>query len=209
MQGNHSTRSATVLVIGMIAVACVTSPTGRNQFILFPDQDMNRLGSRFFEQLKQQKQVSDDVEINVYVQCVADGLTQGLAPEWQAGWEVVVFEDDTANAFALPGRRIGVHTGLLDVAETQDQLASVLGHEIGHVQARHGNERMSQQLAAEVGLAVAAATTDSETAAGRATLAALGLGAQFGVLLPFSRTHESEADLIGLELMPVLIYFDT
>jgi len=187
--------------IGLIALACATSPTGRSQLKLFSDQDMAQLGSQSFQQLKQQQKVSNDAEINAYVQCVADALTQGLAPEWRAGWEVVVFEDDSANAFALPGRRIGVHTGLLDVAQTPDQLASVMGHEVSHVQAHHGNERMSQQVAAQVGLAVAAATTDSDTTAGRATLAALGLGTQFGVLLPFSRSHESEADLLGLELM--------
>lgn len=190
-----------IIGLGLIVLACATSPSGRSQFTLFSENEMARLGSRSFEQMKKQQKVSSDSEINAYVQCVADALTNGLAPEWQAGWEVVVFEDDAANAFALPGRRIGVHTGLLEIAETPDQLASVLGHEVSHVQAHHGNERMSQQFATQVGLAVAAANTDSDTPAGRATLAALGLGLQFGVLLPFSRTHESEADLLGLELM--------
>lgn len=190
-----------VLVLGLIALACATSPTGRKQLKLFSDHDMAQLGSQSFQQLKQQQKVSDDAEINAYAQCVADALTQELEPEWQSGWEVVVFEDDSANAFALPGRRIGVHTGLLKVAENQHQLAAVMGHEIAHVQAHHGNERMSQQMAAQLGLAVAAATTDPDTPAGQATLAALGLGTQYGVLLPFSRTHESEADLLGLERM--------
>jgi len=162
---------------------------------------MTQLGHQSFDQMKKEQKVSQDAEINEYVECVTQALTTGLAPEWQEGWEVVVFEDDSANAFALPGRRIGVHTGLLEVAETPDQLATVLGHEVSHVQAQHGNERMSQQVAAQIGLTVAAASTDSDTATGRATLAALGLGAQYGVLLPFSRTHESEADLLGLEIM--------
>ena len=190
-----------VLYLGLIGLACATSPTGRRQLTLFSEQDMAQLGSRSFAQIKEEQKVSDDAEINRYVECITQALTTGLSPEWQNGWEVVVFEDESANAFALPGRRVGVNTGLLEVAETPDQLATVLGHEVGHVQAQHGNERISQQVAAQIGLSVAAATTDSDTAAGRATLAALGLGTQYGILLPFSRTHESEADMLGLEIM--------
>ena len=189
------------LLLTLLGLACATSPTGRRQLTLFSERDMTQLGHQSFDQMKKEQKVSQDAEINEYVECVTQALTTGLAPEWQEGWEVVVFEDDSANAFALPGRRIGVHTGLLEVAETPDQLATVLGHEVSHVQAQHGNERMSQQVAAQIGLTVAAASTDSDTATGRATLAALGLGAQYGVLLPFSRTHESEADLLGLEIM--------
>ncbi|MEE3328071.1 MAG: M48 family metallopeptidase [Myxococcota bacterium] len=189
------------LVLGLLGLACATSPTGRRQLTLFSKRYMAQLGNQSFAQMKKEQQVSQDVEINAYVECVTKALTSQLAPEWQDGWEVVVFEDDSANAFALPGRRIGVHTGLLEVAQTPDQLATVLGHEVSHVQAKHGNERLSQQVAAQIGLTVAAASTDSDTAAGRATLAALGLGTQYGVLLPFSRTHESEADLLGLEIM--------
>ena len=187
--------------MSLTVLACATSPTGRRQLTLFSERDMSQLGHQSFEQMKKEQNVSQEAEINAYVECVTKALTTGLAPEWQEGWEVVVFEDDSANAFALPGRKIGVHTGLLEVAKTPDQLATVLGHELSHVQAQHGNERMSQQVAAQIGLTVAAASTDSDTAAGRATLAALGLGTQFGVLLPFSRTHESEADLLGLEIM--------
>ncbi|MCH2185218.1 M48 family metallopeptidase, partial [Myxococcota bacterium] len=104
-------------------------------------------------------------------------------------------------AFALPGRKIGVHTGMLKVAETPDQLAAVLGHEVGHVMARHGNERLSQQQMARLGLLTATLVTDPNTASGRRTVAALGMGAEYGVLLPFSRAHESEADQLGLTHM--------
>ena len=189
------------LTLALFALACATSPTGRRQLTLFSERDMAHLGHQSFDQMKKEQKVSQDAEINAYVACVTSALTVGLEPEWQEGWEVVVFEDDSANAFALPGRKIGVHTGLLEVAQTPDQLATVLGHEVGHVQAQHGNERMSQQVATQIGLTVAAASTDSDTATGQATLAALGIGAQYGILLPFSRTHESEADLMGLEIM--------
>jgi len=185
----------------LLTSACATSPLGRSQLKLLPDAQLADMGSRSFEQVKQEKAISEDVHLDAYVGCVATALIEQLPPGWNAGWEVVIFEDDSANAFAVPGRRIGVHSGILEVARTPGQLAAILGHEIAHVLASHGNERMSQLLAAQAGLLAASAMTDSSTPAGRATLAALGLGAQFGVLLPFSRTHESEADLMGLDLM--------
>ena len=115
------------------------------------------------------------------------------------GKEVLVFSDETPNAFALPGGKIGVHTGLLAIAEDQDQLAAVVAHEVAHVLANHGNERMSQQQAASgVMDLVGAMAAGGET--GGLLVAALGAGAQYGVLMPYSRSHESEADLYGLEL---------
>jgi predicted Zn-dependent protease len=115
-----------------------------------------------------------------------------------------VFQDDTANAFALPGRKIGVHTGLLKVARNQDQLATVLGHEVGHVIARHSAERVSDQYATQLGAqgigVLLGAVSDPSSPLHAGTMAVLGIGAQ-GVVLKFSRTHESEADLIGLDRM--------
>src|SRR5690606_15446664 len=123
-----------------------------------------------------------------------------VAGEKPDRWEVQVFNDETPNAFALPGNKIGVHTGMIKLATTADQLAAVIGHEIGHVQARHGAERVSMNVLAESGQQLTAiAMQDNENA--QIALAAIGLGAQFGVILPYSRTHESEADYIGLELM--------
>jgi predicted Zn-dependent protease len=117
-----------------------------------------------------------------------------------AAWEVVVFEDKAANAFALPGGKIGVYTGLLQVAKTQDQLAAVIGHEVAHVTARHANERVSTAFAAQAGLNIVDAIYGG-TSAGRNAMALLGLGTQVGILMPFGRAQESEADLIGLDNM--------
>jgi len=189
------------LAAGLLCAACATSPLGRSQLKLFSDDQLAGMGRQSFDQVKEEKEISPDAARNAYVSCVATALIEELPAPWNSGWEVVIFQDDSANAFAVPGRRIGVHSGILEVARTPDQLAAILGHEISHVLAHHGNERMSQVLAAQAGLVAASAMTDSSTPAGRATLAALGLGAQFGVLLPFSRTHESEADLMGLDLM--------
>jgi predicted Zn-dependent protease len=164
---------------------------------------MNAMGSSSFEEMKKKTPRENDPRINAYVKCVA----MAIAHEAQDGtgvrdWEVVVFRDKTANAFALPGGKIGVHTGILPVAKTPGQLAAVLGHEVGHVIARHGNERVSQNVG--VGLTMAAisqAIAKPGDQKGQMIMGALGLGAQVGVLLPFSRTHESEADKIGQDLM--------
>jgi predicted Zn-dependent protease len=190
-----------VLLLAMATMACVVSPTGRRQLILVSQGEMAALGAQSFENIKQERTVSGDARANSYVRCVAQALIDELDPEERDGWEIVVFEDPTANAFALPGRKIGVHTGMLSVAANQDQLAAVIGHEIGHVRASHGNERISQQYAAQTGLQAVSVMTDPNTETGRTTMALLGVGTQYGVLMPFGRAQETEADVMGIDLM--------
>lgn len=190
-----------VLASTMVLSACSSSPTGRQQVLLFSDQEMSQLGSQSFDTLKKQEKVNKDTKTNQYVQCVTDTLTAKLSPaEGFSDWEVVVFDSEQVNAFALPGGKIGVYTGLLNVATNQDQLASVIGHEIGHVIAQHSNERLSRSQMANVGLklsSIAISGTDYHDAA----MAGLGLGVQYGVLMPYGRAQESESDIIGLRLM--------
>ena len=113
-----------------------------------------------------------------------------------------MFESDQVNAFALPGGKIGVYTGLLLVAENQHQLAAVIGHEIAHVMAGHSNERLSSNQAISTTLGVADVALSAMNTQYKAELSsAFGLGAQVGLVLPFSRVHETEADVIGLDLM--------
>ncbi|HAS63591.1 MAG TPA: Zn-dependent protease [Vibrio sp.] len=192
------------LAIAASLTACSSSPTGRNQLLLFSDSDMTNLGAQSFEQMKQKQKISTDAKLNNYVQCVAMAVTRQVPkqPSFQ-NWEVVVFDSDQVNAFALPGGKIGVYTGLLKVAKNEDQLATVIGHEIAHVLADHSNERLSQSQLANTGLQLTSvALGSSEYAQYReATMAALGLGVQVGVLLPYGRTQESEADIVGLDLM--------
>jgi predicted Zn-dependent protease len=179
------------------ATACATSPLGRKQLIIVSDDDMNQMGIQAFEQMKKETPIEHDPGWNQYVQCVAKPITVTAGDKMKVkNWEIVVFKDKTANAFALPGGKIGVHTGILPVAKTDAQLAAILGHEVGHVIARHSAERVSEQAVAQGGLAAAGVVTNNGP-----LMAALGLGAQVGVLLPHSRTQESEADLIGLDLM--------
>lgn len=192
------------VALGAVLVACTVSPTGRKQFILpnFTESEMSKMGAAAFSDLKKKQPLSKEQPVNQYVSCVANSILASLPGDEGAGWEVSVFQDDTPNAFALPGKKIGIHTGILTVAKNQDQLAAVIGHEIGHVQAHHSAERLSQQFAAQSALAVGgiiAATSDNSQKG--LAMAALGAGVTYGVLLPFSRTQESEADTIGLKLM--------
>lgn len=186
-------------VVAALVAACATSPLGRRQLLLMPADQVAQMGVTAYAQMKDQQPLSTDAAVNQQVQCVSAALLAvvGDAP----AWEVTVFKDAAANAFALPGQKIGVNDGLLKVATTPDQLAAVIGHEIGHVQAQHGNERMSVQFATQTGLQLLNALSGEGSEEKALVIAALGAGAQFGVVLPFSRSHESEADLIGLELM--------
>jgi len=194
--------TAVFLAVPALALACATSPTGRNQLMIVSDAQMTEMGVTAFQEMKSELQVSRDAAVNRYVACVARAVTREVdAPNAPSSWEVVVFRDDSANAFALPGGKIGVHTGLLDVATNQGQLAAVIGHEVAHVLAGHGNERVSTQLATQSGLELAKAIAGPPSPTKNAVLGALGLGAQVGVVLPFSRAQESEADVMGLDLM--------
>lgn len=186
------------LIIGLLLVtACATSPTGRSQLVFMPDAQVNQMGLQAFEQLKQKKSISKNSRYIRFADCVANALTRVVG----GNWEVVVFEDKTLNAFALPGNKIGIHSGLIEFVDNADQLAAVVGHEIGHVLARHSNERLSEKMAVNTGINLISAVAQPTSALGQTAVGLLGVGAQYGVLLPFSRTHESEADVIGLELM--------
>ena len=191
--------------ISLLASACATSPEGRSQLKLLPEDQINSMGVQSFEQIKKDTPESSDANMRKYVQCIADAIIPQLKQDNDPSkWEVRVFADDQANAFALPGNKIGVYEGLMKYAVNQHQVATVMGHELAHVIAQHGNERVSDQMAAQAGLAIAAialGTSDTSDNNKAMILAGLGLGVQYGVILPFSRTHESEADLVGLDLM--------
>jgi len=191
------TRLISLLVSLVLLASCATSPTGRSQLVLMPDSQMNQMGLQAFTSIKNKTPISGDRQINSYVQCVANAITREVGGRW----EIVVFKDDSANAFALPGGKVGVHTGLLKVAKNQHQLATVIGHEISHVLSRHSNERVSQQFAVEQGLGLISAVSNPTSGTGKTLMGMLGVGAQFGILMPFGRVQESEADLHGLKLM--------
>ncbi|TXI04361.1 MAG: M48 family peptidase, partial [Rhizobium sp.] len=122
--------AATILIGG-----CATSPLGRHQLMTVSADQMDQMGVASFTELKQKTPVTKNAKTSAYVSCIAKAITNELNDG--RSWEVQVFEDDQVNAFALPGAKIGVYTGLLKVATTQDQLAAVIGHEVSHVLANH------------------------------------------------------------------------
>jgi predicted Zn-dependent protease len=147
----HRPVLAILLLAALFAARSDGSPTGRKQFTLVPEAQMTALGEQSFQDLLRTLPLNDDPGMGAYVGCVAQALVDAL-PGPHGSWSIAVFDDPTPNAFALPGGKIGVHTGMLRVARTPDQLAAVIGHEIGHVLADHGNERLTQELAVQGGL---------------------------------------------------------
>lgn len=167
---------------------------------------MSQMGAAAFAEMQSTTPRSSNSRQISLVRCVANSITSVLTPEdtkyiMVSAWEVELFDDPTANAFALPGGKMGVHTGLLSVAVTPSQLAAVMGHEVAHVLARHGNERISQSSLAQSAMQVAQSMAGVMTPEKEQLMGLLGVGAQYGILMPFGRAQESEADIVGLELM--------
>jgi len=195
-------RVVVAIVAAAMVAGCQTSALGRRQLKLMSEAEMSQMGSSAFAEISAQTPSSRDALKNAKVACVANAVTATLAGvNSRTRWEVRVFADDTPNAFALPGGKIGVNTGLLKVARTQDQLAAVIGHEIAHVTQGHANERVSTELATQTALQVASAVADASNPVHGQMIGLLGAGVQVGVLLPYGRKQEREADLIGLEIM--------
>lgn len=187
----------------LLALAgCATSPTGRSQLMLVSDAQVNQMGITSFNDMRKAGKFANAPRQRAYATCVADALIKVLPRPWNTmKWEVQIIDDDTANAFALPGGRIGVNQGMFKVATNQNLLAVVLGHELSHVVSRHGAERVSDQMAAQVGVAAGSAYGASKGLNPDLVQAALGMGTQLTVLLPFSRAQESEADKLGERFM--------
>ena len=184
----------------LLLCGCAVTPiTGRSQLMLVSVAEETALGVQAYRDVLQNEPVTHDRRYTEPVQRIARRL-EAAANRPDLRWEVNVIEDDeTVNAFALPGGKIGVYTGIFPIAQTEGGLAIIMGHELGHVIARHGAERMSQQMGAQLLGSVLAVGFQASPYA-NTIMAAYGLGAQVGVLLPYSRLQESEADRIGLVL---------
>jgi predicted Zn-dependent protease len=203
--------------LAVMAVGCSSVPlTDRNQLRLVPAGQMLSLSRSAYSQTLDEAKVvrsGKDVEaVRRVGKRIVKAVNQLCATERMGDcdfeWELHVIEDDSqANAWCMPGGKMAVYTGILKYTQSDAGLATVMGHEVAHALARHGNERMSQTLAAQFGMqALAAVLRDRPQETQNAFLQAAGLGAQYGVLLPFSRMHESEADHIGLILMAMAGY---
>lgn len=206
---NHS--KLITLAAGLSALllsGCYTVPeTGRTTMNFMPESMLSEQAAMAFAEMRKEARVSTDRGPNEQVQRVgrrilaAAASTGNLPPADQ--WEFVVFDDDAViNAFAMPGGKVGVYTGILRVAKSDDELAAIIGHEVAHVSARHGNERMSQaMLFTTGGLALGYAVREESESTQQAILLAYGVGTTLGATLPYSRLHENESDEIGLLYM--------
>lgn len=196
-------RLLALLLTSLLALSgCYTVPeTGRKSLVLISPAEEASLGAQSFAQLRTQERVSSDPAQLERVRRVGTRIAAAVGNDLPgAKWEFAVFESPEVNAFALPGGKVGVYSGLLRLAESDDELATVIGHEIAHVTARHGAERMSEALV--LGLVGAAGTAAVQNRygdeKGQAFALAYGAGATLGRILPHSRNNESEADHIGL-----------
>ena len=195
---------AAVALVGLVGCRKVPE-TGRRQLQLVPESIMNDLGAQSYREVRQDGTLITEGADAERLQKVADRIA-AVADQDDYKWKATLFQDaETVNAWCMPGGKIGFYTGILPVLENEAGMAFVMGHEVAHAVLRHGAERMSQQLVAVGGLAALGLyinnRTEVEPDQAQLILAVLGLGAQFGILLPYSRLHESEADEVGLLFM--------
>lgn len=201
MHGLKKTTGCVILLLTLALTTCARAPeTGRLQFIIVGDDTMNQLGADAYTEIKEGEKISGNPRLKRIVERVGRRIARA-SDRTDFEWEFTVIEDSLmVNAFALPGGKVAVYTGILPVAQSEAGLAVVLGHEVAHATARHGAERVSQQLGAGIVMTAAAVGLRNHENRG-IIMAGLGLGATVGVLLPYSRTHESEADRIGIRYM--------
>ena len=185
------------VIVSLAATACQEAPiTGRSQLILLSDDQAAQMGADAYKQILKQGTLSKDPALNRRVKQVGRRIA-AVADDPGYDWQFKVLKDKTPNAFALPGGKVGVNTGLFKVAKNDDQLAAVMAHEIGHAIARHSAERMSRQMMIQGGLGIAGAASGASAGA----VDMIAQAATLGLVLPFTRDQESEADEIGILYM--------
>jgi len=210
----------TILLSGFLlfAIACATVPiTGRRQMNLYPETEMIATSLTQYDAFLKESKLSDNKEQAAMVKsCGArisasvekfmndNGMSDRIA---NFVWEFNLVDDETPNAWCMPGGKVVFYTGILPYTQTETGLAVVMGHEIAHAIARHGNERMSQQMGIQyLGQGLAMALNEKPAETQQIWMTAFGVGANVGVVLPFSRSHETEADKMGLIFMAMAGY---
>ncbi len=199
------TAAVLFLLVLILQNGCTTVPgTGRSALMLVPESALVEQSNNLFREMRRKTRISRNSEYNARVQRVGRKIADVVKDDMpNTHWEFVVFEDASqVNAFAMPGGKVGIYTGLFSLVEQDADLATVVSHEIAHVVARHGNQRVSQQiLLAAGGLAIGLSLDDEDRATRNAVMTAYGMGSTLGVALPYSRSHELEADKLGLIYM--------
>lgn len=191
-----------VLASGAVLVACSeNTATGRSQFAVVPDEALQQMADQAWADLSGQTAAAADPALQARLARVGQVIVQASGRS-DLDWEFVVFDRPEINAFVLPNGKVAAFKGLMDFARDDDELAGVLGHEVGHILARHPAERVSQQLAVQLGVGMLQAIlANGEYGQHAGEIAgALGMGAVYGVILPYSRSHELEADRLGVDL---------
>ena len=199
----HPVRSCLILSLIVLTTglcSCRSVPvTGRSQFLLTTESYENSLGAESYEEYKQEYPVSTNAEYNAALERCGNAIkavANDLGETDDFEWEFTVLDSEIQNAFCLPGGKVAVYSGIMDGMENEAELAFVVGHEIGHALARHGGERMSRTIVQSLGAVLVSMIFENETID-----AIYGTGTEIGIMLPYSRSNESEADAIGLILM--------
>lgn len=191
-------------VVPIVASGCATNPeTGRSQLLIVSEGQIAQMAATAWNDMKKQTPISRSANLNNRVDRIWNKIAAGANRQDQQ-WEVQVFDTDDVNAFVMPGNKVGVYRGITELTENDDQLASVLGHEIGHVTGKHAAERFSTQILGQVALVgtqIAVSQSESLQKYGQEIAVLGGAALQFGVLLPYSRKHELEADKLGVDYM--------
>ncbi|CAA7612872.1 M48 family metallopeptidase [Magnetospirillum sp. UT-4] len=189
-----------VLAVSLALSACQPNSTGLGLDLVSARQ-AEQMGEQAWREMRAETPLTANAAWRERARAVADRVLRA-AGQQPSAWEVAVFRKDDANAFALPARKIGIHEGMMRLAATDAELAAVIGHEVGHVLEGHAAERISTAMATEAGVGIAGAALGAAGVGGSGTIAqVLGLGAEYGIMLPYSRNQELEADRVGLELM--------
>ncbi len=214
----HLTTFASLFVLLMFLAGCATVPiTGRKQFNLISDGEMNTMSFQQYDQVINESQLSNDAAATAMVERVGRRI-QGAAEKYFADrgqssylngydWEFHLIESDQMNAWCMPGGKVAFYTGILPVCQDETGVAVVMGHEIAHAIAKHGSERMSHQMALQMGgVALSEAVKNQPDETQAMYMSVFAVGAQYGAMLPYSRQHESEADHMGLIFMALAGY---
>jgi predicted Zn-dependent protease len=208
----------TAILLAAIIVACATVPiTGRTQLSLVSDAEMMSMGLTQYKQFITENKLSTNKEQTAMVKRVGNNIARavekymsdnGYASHLKGfDWEFNLVEDKTPNAWCMPGGKVVFYTGILPLTQNEEGLAVVMGHEIAHAVAKHGNERMSHQMGVQLGgAALSVALQEKPEQTQQIYMSVFGLGAQYGFMLPYSRTHEKEADKLGVIFMALAGY---
>lgn len=195
-------------VFPFVSGCATNAATGDSQLLLFGDDEIANMAATAWSDMKAQTPQTSNTKLKGRVLNIWDRTIQGAVKEGHISpneqWDVAVFDTDDVNAFVMPGNRVGVYRGITELTENDDQISSVLGHETGHVVGKHAAERMSVSTAAQVGLMAGqiAVASSEELSKYGSTIGALGGAAvQFGIILPYSRKHELQADKLGVDYM--------